>query len=197
MHSYPLHRNIDVECECCRLIQPFNLTSKHDQVICKACVRHVGSSVQKTEQRSRDHLGLWCSEVQMLTEERDELRRSLAEERIAANQTRVQLQGEVDRLTGAIAQGLSDTSPADVQHLMTQKVVQDAEGARDAAYRSRDRIYQLLWHLDGKHRPEDRGGSCVCGQRRCTVLDVIGDDERADLYNWERRNIERSRNLSD
>ena len=79
----------------------------------------------------------------MLTEERDELRRSLAEERIAANQTRVQLQGEVDRLTGAIAQGLSDTSPADVQHLMTQKVVQDAEGARDAAYRSRDRIYQL------------------------------------------------------
>ena len=44
MHSYPLHRNIDVECECCRLIQPFNLTSKHDQVICKACVRHVLSS---------------------------------------------------------------------------------------------------------------------------------------------------------
>ena len=43
MHSYPLHRNIDVECECCRLIQPFNLTSKHDQVICKACVRHVPS----------------------------------------------------------------------------------------------------------------------------------------------------------
>lgn len=27
MHSYPLHRNIDVECECCRLIQPFNGSS--------------------------------------------------------------------------------------------------------------------------------------------------------------------------
>lgn len=194
MHDHSLHRDIDVECECCRLIQPFRLTSKHDQLICKACNRHVGSSLQKTEQRSQDHLGLWHSEVQMRTEERDQLRSILGEERVAANQERLRMQGEIDRLTEAITRGLSDTSPADVQRLMTQKVVQDAEGARDAAYRSRDRIYQLLWRLDEKHRPDDRGDSCVCGQRRCPVLDVVDDEDRTDLYAWERRNIERSKN---
>lgn len=193
MHDHPLHRDIEVECECCLLTQPFKLTSKHDQVICKACVRHYGSSVQKTEQRSGDHLGLWRSELQMLTEDRDLLRTTLHDERAAANQTRLQMQGEIDRLTEAITQGLSDTSPADVRQLMTQRVVLDAEEARDSAYRSRDRVYQLLWRLDEKHRPDARNDSCVCGQRRCPVLEVVDDGDREALYAWERRNVERAR----
>lgn len=193
MHDHLLHRDIEAECECCRLMQPFRLTSKHDQVICKACVRHVGSSLEKTEQRSKDHLGLWRSEVQILTEVRDELRRTLGQERAAAKQARDQMQGEITRLTEAITQGLSDTSPADVQRLMTQQVVRDAEGARDAAYRSRDRVYQLLWRLDEKHRPGGGTDSCVCGQSRCPVLEVVDDEAREDLYSWERRNIERSK----
>lgn len=43
VHSYPLHRDIETECACCRLVQSFKFTSKHDQVICKACLRHIGS----------------------------------------------------------------------------------------------------------------------------------------------------------
>lgn len=37
-----------------------------------------------------------------------------------------------------------------------------------------------------------RGDSCVCGQRRRPVLEVVDDDDRTDLYAWERRNIARS-----
>lgn len=193
MHSYPLHKDIEAECACCRLVQSFKLTSKHDQVICKACIRHVGSSSHNREQRAGDHLGLWQSELKLLAGERDLLRRKLREERVAARQEHSRLQGEVDRLTEAIARGLSDASPADVRHLMTQKVVRDAEDARDAAYRSRDRVYQLMWRLDEKHRPEERGGPCVCSQDRCPVLDVVVDADREDLYAWERRNVERSK----
>lgn len=193
MHSYPLHRDIEVECECCLLVMPFTLTSRHDQVICKACIRHVGSSSQKSEQRAGDHLGLWQSELKLLVADRDRLSSSLRDERLAAREQQQRLEGEVDRLTKAIASGLSDASPADVRHLMTQKVVRDAEDARDAAYRSRDRVYQLMWRLDEKHRPDERGGSCVCGQDRCPVLDVVDDADREDLYTWERRNVERSK----
>lgn len=193
MHSHPLHRDVVVACECCRLAQPFWLTSKHDQVICKACVRHVGSSSQKTEQRAADHLGLWHSELTLLMDERDDLRRRLSRERAEARREQLRMQGEIDRLTGEIGRGLSDASPADVRQLMAQAVVRDAEKARDTSYRSRDRVYQLLWHLDEKHRPDERGESCVCGQRRCSVLDVLGDDDRQDLYRWERRNVYRSK----
>lgn len=193
MHSYPLHRDIEVACECCRLTQTFRLTSKHDQVICKACVRHVGSSSQKTEQRAGDHQGLWLSELNLITEARDQLRSVLRKERLAAQKEQLRLQGEVDRLTEAITSGLSDASPADVRQLMTQQVVRDAEEARNAAYRSRDRIYHLLWRLDEKHRPEEPGGSCVCSQDQCPVLDVVDDADREDLYAWERRNVERSK----
>ncbi|WP_154402040.1 hypothetical protein [Ornithinimicrobium cavernae] len=129
----------------------------------------------------------------MLTDERDQLRSTLGEERVAAKREQARMQGEIDRLTEAIAQGLTDASPSDVQRIMTQKAVQDAEGAKDAAYRSRDRVYQVLWRLDEKHRPEDGAESCVCGQRRCPVLAVVDAEDRADLYAWERRNIERSK----
>ena len=193
MHSHQLHQDVVVACECCRLNQPFRLTSKHDQVICKACVRHVGNSSQKTEQRNSDHLGLWLSELTLLIDVRDGLRSRLSREQAAARQEQLRMQGEIDQLTEAITQGLSDASPADVRQLMTQQVVRDAEEARDTAYRSRDRVYQLLWRLDEKHRPDEREQSCVCGQRPCSVLDVIGDDDRQDLYAWERRNVDRSK----
>lgn len=147
MHSYPLHREIEVECECCLLVMSFTLTSKHDQVICKACIRHVGNSSRKREQRAGDHLGLWRSELQLLAGDRDLLRRTLSEERVAVRQEQARLQGEVDRLTEAIANGLSDTSPADIRNLMSQKVVRDAEEARDAAYRSRDQVGVLVERL--------------------------------------------------
>lgn len=102
MHSYPLHRDIEVECECCRLVMPFTLTSRHDQVVCKACIRHVGSSLQKSEQRAGDHLGLWQSELKLLVDERDLLRSSLQDARLAAREEQQRLHGEVDRLTEAI-----------------------------------------------------------------------------------------------
>lgn len=56
MHTHPLHRDIHIECECCRLVQLFRLTSKYDQLVCKECNRHVGNSTPKILQRSQDHL---------------------------------------------------------------------------------------------------------------------------------------------
>lgn len=193
MHQYQLHREVDAECVCCRMLYPVTFTSKHDQVVCKSCIRHVGGDTPaKIEQRANDHLGLWVSEVQALEEELDDAQREFGDFKVKAYETQRRLQGEIEHLTDSVAQGLSDRSPEKVRQIMTQHVVTEAEDARDAAYRSRDRLYGVLWRLDGKHRP-DSDGVCICKRPNCSVLDVIDEDEREGLYRWERKQIERAK----
>lgn len=167
--------------------------SSDDQLVCKECNRHVGNSTPKILQRSQDHLTIWRNRLKLVTLERDNLSEALAQERLADRRERRRLQAEIVRLTQEMVRGFSDSSPADIQFIMTQHVIRDAEAARDSAYHSRDRVYQLLWRLDGKHRPNSRDESCICGKRPCSVLDVIDDASRSDLYAWETRNIKRSK----
>lgn len=192
MHDYPLHRPIDVECSCCQLVQQLTFTSNHDQVVCKACARHAGTSHAKLKQRNAEHLGLWTSEVAILCEELQGLRETAAKAQQEAGETIKGLTSEVARLKEEIVQGFSDASPADVREIMTQQVVLEAESARDGAYRARDRLYQLLWRLNEKHRPQEDSGTCVCAQKHCPVAEAVSDDDRADLYQWEDRNRKRS-----
>ena len=194
-HAHTLHRQIDVECACCRVIQEFTFKSSSDLVICRSCERHQGDTQSKTHQRDFDHLNLWSSELRLLEEQRLQERRETTE-KVAKLQARLTAASmENESLRDAVRAGLSDTSPADIQRILQDQAVMDAQQERDASYRSRDRAYSALWAVDElHHRDSIEGEYCSCGSRAnaCAVLAALDPHSEA-LRRWERAQIERSK----
>jgi hypothetical protein len=76
----------------------------------------------------------------------------------------------------------------------------EADFCRDrmqAAYATREMLVKVLADLDGAHHL--RGGRCVCGKRRCRVVDVLSDPRVARLirgYDEEQRTLRELRNAN-
>ena len=193
MHRYPLHRQVHARCECCGVRARFTFTSTSDHVICKGCKRHQGDSLGKAIQRDRDHVGLWSSEVDLVREEFATHRAQAlaAQERLTRQLEQIRL--ENDGLRQAIVRGFEAAAPADVQKILADKSVKEAEDQRDAAYRSRDHAYRGLWAVDDLHHEEETSEECSCGAASCPVLEAVGL-VRPSLYDWENKQIDRARN---
>lgn len=195
MHGHTLHRPVEVECTCCAVIQEFVFKSATDHVICKGCLRHQGEAPSKLRQRDTDHRGLWRSELGVLREDLA-TSRATATERAAESRRLLRVcKAENETLRQSVREGLSDASPGDVQAIMRDQVVKDAQDQRDAGYRARDRAYRALWAVDELHHRESvHDTRCSCGQAStsCRVLVAVELDVE-DLRRWERTQRERAR----
>ncbi len=192
MHQHPLHREVHVPCACCAVRTAFTLTSSSDQVICRSCTRHQGESLAKATLRDRDHVGLWSSEVELV---REEFAAHRAQARTAQEQLTRQLEQvrlENQGLRQALERGFETAAPADVQKILTDNVVKEAQEQRDAAYRSRDHAYRGLWAVDDLHHEAEEPDQCSCGAASCPVLEAMGH-VRQSLYDWENKQIARAR----
>lgn len=187
LHAHRLHQLVETECLCCHVVTTFEFKAASDHVICKSCRRHVGETSDKLRLRDADHLGLWSSEMAMLREELYKARDGARATVEKARQDLAALQVENQGLKSALERGVSSASPADIQRILTDKLVTEAQNARDAAFRSKDRAYQVLWRVDGLHHHLERAPeTCRCGlgETSCRVLQVM-DGVRELLDRWE------------
>jgi hypothetical protein len=188
-HAYPLHVDIDAECCCCRMLQPFRFTSPSDQVVCAFCSRHLGSD--KAERRDADHLAQWRERYGEAIEAHRLFVASATAERMAADDTILQLRSRVEDLTKSIADAFDDTTLGGARGLVENEVTRRAERNTELAHRLNDRILGALWRVERLHRDSDRNPlQCTCGKRTqdCAEWKAV-DPQRQALRDWERRNL--------
>jgi hypothetical protein len=193
MHSYPLHRPVTVECDCCHVEREFTFTSNSDHVICPSCIRHQGDTARAANQRDRHHVGLWRSELEILREDHASQVVHLRGEIDKRDRRLVERQTDIDALKDAIRRGVENAPPETVQQWWESEKVTEAHTQRNQAYRSRDLPYRSLWAVDQLHHDDDhRSGYCSCGKRTtvCKELDAIAPAKQA-LDRWEGNQLDR------
>jgi hypothetical protein len=201
MHRHPLYHPVTARCECCQIEHQFEFTSPHDQVICRGCVRHTGSSPGRLELRLQDHAGLYWSELEICREDRESDARE-AEARM--QKLREELQAEITRRDRTI--GERDVAIADLRHAiqaselnppveewLADEMIRTAYAKRDSAYRARDFVLATIWRVAQIHDDDPgRDDHCICGSKadRCPELEAIAD-EIPSMREWEQNQIER------
>ena len=187
VHAHPLHVAVDVECYCCRLVQPFTFTSPNDQLVCAECVRHYGEG--KAEKRDLDHIAMWSARYGALAERQRELTEATDAERMSAQATETALRARVSELTTAIADDFAGTDLGGSRALLENELVARAERRTELANRQSDRLMAALWRLDRIHH-DASPLLCSCGKKvvGCEEWAVI-EPQRQAIRDWEKRNL--------
>jgi hypothetical protein len=188
-HEYPLHVDIDAECYCCRMLQPFRFASPSDQVVCAFCSRHLGSD--RAEKRDADHLTQWRERYGEAIETHRRFVRSATVERKAADETIAELRARVEDLKRTIADAFGETPLGGARGLVENEVTRRAERNTELANRLNDRIMGALWRIERLHRDSDRDPLlCTCGTsiRACPEWNAV-EPQRRVLRDWEKRNL--------
>ena len=170
-------------CRCCfitALPAPVSSTERRPQV-CGTCEKHYGNR----EKTARDHSDSMARlrDSHAAAMERLDVRRSRAEADLEAANERVQ------QLVATIATEYQQRPLGDIQRLLEQQVVKDAERAQHGAQRQRDRVMGAIFRIDELHH--EVGENCMCGERITACPDFAAISViREDYYKWERRQIE-------
>jgi hypothetical protein len=197
MHHYPLHRNVEASCTCCRIKRDFTFKSPTDHVVCPGCARHQGNSPNQESLRNRDHADLFRSEFMLAQEERksDAARHHRALEAAKAvtaqrDEVIAEKNATIGDLRATIQTG--DMNPM-VETWLAEEAVKQAHEQRDSAYRSRSYAYESLWRLSRIHREHDTElDLCACGRKsdKCKELLAIREALPA-VKHWENAELRR------
>lgn len=182
--------HMPTRCLCCnfdRVPSVVSHTEKPPQV-CPNCSKHFGD----WEKRDRAHVEEWRKFLDR-TVDGHAVRLSTAQEQIAKLEQQVRERDT--RIEEFVASALEDYSTrpiGDLQQFLQSEVVRDAERKRESAFRVRGRAMRAIWHLDELHRGAGDGKMCECGRptRECKEFAAV-EPVREELYEWERRQIER------
>jgi hypothetical protein len=170
-------------CRCCfisALPAPVSSTERPPQV-CGTCEKHYGN----LEKTARDHSEMMARlrDSNAAAMERLDDRRARAEADLEAASERV------GQLIATIAADYQQRPLGDVQRLLEQQVVKDAERAQHSAQRQRDRAMGAIFRIDELHH--EVGENCQCGKRITACLEFAAlSTIREDFHKWERRQME-------
>jgi hypothetical protein len=188
-HAYPLHTDVTAPCLCCLAPRPFRFSSPADQVVCAACVNHLGET--KAQRRDTEHVEMWASLYSAeQIDHRDDVERlessvTTAEESIAG------LRDQVVQLTALAAADVAASTGGAVRALVENDVVRRAERNTELANRRTDRVMAALWRVDALHHPQDGDPKlCTCGKPGGKCAENLAlEPERQTLRDWERKNV--------
>jgi len=193
VHGHPLYSTTEVECLCCRSIQPIYFWSSHQPVVCKGCERHQGDSVVKTKQRNKDHIGLWGSTLALLQEEHavevGNLQTQIRERNVCID-TQVK---QLDELREELREKLSDAPEGTIRAWFDSLAIAAANREVEKSYRSRDRAYRALWAVNEVHHSKAATEAfCSCGKRTdaCSTWKAV-ERARPSVERWERKQLDR------
>ena len=187
VHAHPLHVAVDVECYCCRLVQPFTFTSPNDQLVCAECSRHYGEG--KAEKRDLDHIAMWSARYGELSQLQRDLTATTDAERMSATTTEAELRARVAELTTAIADDFAATDLGGSRALLENELVTRAERRTELANRQNDRLMAALWRLDRIHH-DGTPLHCSCGKTLVTCAEWSAiEPQRQAIRDWEKRNL--------
>jgi hypothetical protein len=188
-HNYPLHVDIDAECQCCRMLQPFRFSSPTDHVVCTFCSRHLGGD--KAAKRDTDHLAMWFERHSEAIAAHRSFVAAATAEKTSADAANAELRAQLNDLTKSIADEFDRSPLGGARGLVENEVTRRAERRTELAHRLNDRIMAALWRVDTLHRDDEANNlRCTCGKptAECAEWKAIEPQRRA-LYDWENRNL--------
>lgn len=188
-HAYALHVAVTAPCLCCRAPREFVFSSPSDQVVCAACVNHLGSA--KAERRDLEHVAMWERlHADLLFNHQGEVE-SLESAARADSETIARLGAQVEQLTAVAAGEFAADDAGDVRGLIENDVTRRAERNTELANRRIDRIMAVLWRFDRLHHENDKKtGYCTCGKPLTQCAESLAlEPERQPLRDWERKNV--------
>ena len=185
-HAYELHVDVTAQCLCCLAPRTFRFASATDQVVCAACVNHLGTD--KSERRDREHVVMWAN---LLADQQvnhqvevERLAGALAGETAAVAALREQSADLTAVVAGEFAAG-------GVRELLENDTVRRADRSTELVNRRNDRIMAVLWRLERLHHENDsNSGACACGKPllKCPDFAAI-EPERQSVRDWEKKNV--------
>jgi hypothetical protein len=188
-HPYELHIDVVAPCLCCRAPRSFRFASASDQVVCTACVNHLGEA--KAQRRDLDHVAMW----EALYAEAQRASTSAAADAASAAErdatTIAELRSQASGLTAVVAGEFAGADAPGVRELLETDVVRRAERNTELANRRTDRLMGALWRIDRLHHDDEaRAGHCSCGRpvAKCPESLAI-DAQRQAVHDWETRNV--------
>lgn len=198
-HQYELFKPVVVPCACCGRNAEFTFKAVSDQVVCEACVRHIGDTPSLQMRREREHILWWQQcETYWHAEHAEEVGRLTATHAAEVNR----LEDEATDAKTLVA-GLKATvqeefklhNPVVATWLDEQAIAEE----RARTVRARNYIghlHRVLWHVDTEHHiPEESVEDvCRCGvlAADCPTYQALGPI-RDRLYKWEQDQVERVR----
>lgn len=188
-HAYELHVEVSAPCLCCRAPRRFVFASPSDQVVCAACVNHLGSD--KAERRDSEHVVMWADlYADQQINHQAEVERFAAQ--IATDDASItQLRAEVAGLTAVAAGEFADTAAGGVRQLIENEVLTRAGRSTELLQRRIDRLMAVLWKIEALHHDNDKKiGYCTCGKPLINCGESLAlESERQSLRDWERKNL--------
>jgi hypothetical protein len=188
-HPYELHVDVVAPCLCCRAPRGFRFASASDQVVCAACVNHLGEA--KAQRRDTDHVAMWEALYAETTRAAATAAADAASaaERDAA--TIAGLRSQASGLTAVVAGEFAGADAPGVRELLETDVVRRAERNTELANRRTDRLMGALWRIDRLHHDDPAThGACSCGRPVATCPESLAiDSQRQAVRDWEARNV--------
>ena len=188
-HAYELHVAVTAPCLCCRAPRRFVFASPSDQVVCPACVNHLGS--EKAERRDLQHVAMWADLYadQRINHEAEVegLRATIAGDTATIAGLRAQVAG----LTAVAADEFAASPASGVRGLVETEVLTRSARSVELLQRRIDRLMAALWRIDALHHDKSGSpGTCTCGK----LLVACGESralepERQVLRDWEGKNV--------
>jgi len=188
-HPYELHIDVVAPCLCCRAPRSFRFASASDQVVCSACVNHLGEA--KAQRRDSDHVAMWEA---LYTEALRESSAAAADAAAAAQRdaaTIAELRSQASGLTAVVAGEFAGADTPGVRELLETDVVRRAERNTELANRRTDRLMGALWRIDLLHHDDAaKAGFCSCGRAVAKCPESLAiDAQRQAVRDWEARNV--------
>lgn len=196
-HRYGLYYDLQAQCACCRRMEWFKFKSRHDQVVCPACIRHLGDQPSRVKVRDIEHTKWWVEDV---TELKESHRAVVA----AADDRRKREVGSLEAKVSALNEQVSDLEGAMLRELESRPVesialwfeqtkIAEADERTTRARGYIKHLYRVLWHVAEAHHVADGDrDSCSCGLGcdDCQTLAALNPIQ-SSLNKWEIDELQR------
>jgi len=176
-------------CSCCHITYAGGIKADALERQCEMCKAHGAAAGMQKDAEHRAAWEKWREKaLAELTASRGAHSHDmkLAESRLeeAAVQTR--------DLRHALEEGVAAATPELLAKYFETDAVVAANGARDSAFRTRDRAMGVVWAVDRAHHVDEKTKRCMCGDSGCNVSKLL-EESLPDFDRWENAQIARAK----
>jgi len=143
-------------------------------------------------QKDAEHRAAWEQWREKALAELNASRRAHADDMRLAESKLESAAIEARDLRHALQEGVAAATPELLAKYFETDAVVSANGARDSAYRTRDRALGVIWDIDRAHHIDEKTNRCVCGHTGCNVAKLL-EDYLPELDRWEYAQIARAK----
>lgn len=176
-------------CSCCHITYEGIVKTDALQRQCEMCKAHGAAAGM---QKDAEHRTAWERWREKALAELGASRAAHAHDMRLAESKLESAAIEARDLRHALQEGVAAATPELLAKYFETDAVVSANGARDSAYRARDRALGIIWEVDRAHHVDDKTKRCACGHSGCNVAKLL-EEFLPELDRWESAQITRAK----